>query len=70
MSAVYSGPRCEKFAPTSLSMCCPRCESSLSIHQPESELPDRLLATCDECKTWFLANSEATSLVLIPRTAV
>ena len=53
----------------SLSICCPRCESSLSMHQPDPDLPDRLLATCDECKSWFLANSDATTLVPIPRTA-
>ena len=41
---------------------CPRCECSLTLHQPDSDLPDRLLATCDECKSWHLATSEGTEL--------
>lgn len=33
--------------------CCPRCDSNLSLHQPDEDLPDRLLATCDFCKAWY-----------------
>lgn len=69
MSEVYFWRHSDQFTPTSRSIRCPRCESSLSIHQPDTELPDRLLATCDECKSWFLANSDGSVLVPIPQTA-
>ena len=33
---------------------CLECRRPLDIHQPNAELPDRMLATCDECKCWHL----------------
>jgi len=42
--------------------CCPQCEAQLTFHQPDPELPDRLLATCDECKSWYLADSSGEAL--------
>ena len=47
-------------------ICCPQCEYSLTLHQPDPKLPERLLATCDECKAWFLSNSDGVNLVAIP----
>jgi hypothetical protein len=49
-----------------IATCCPQCECSLTLHQPDPELPARLLATCDECKAWFLTDSDAVKLVAIP----
>lgn len=66
MSTVYTWRHSEDFTPTSLSICCPRCEYSLTLHQPDAELPDRLLATCDDCKAWFLADSDGVVLIPIP----
>ena len=66
MSTVYSWQHSEHFTPTSLSICCPHCEYSLTLHQPDSDLPDRLLATCEECKSWFLTNSDGVVLTPIP----
>jgi hypothetical protein len=31
---------------------CPGCDSPLAIHQPEIEIPDRLLGTCESCGLW------------------
>jgi hypothetical protein len=31
---------------------CPRCGSHLDLHQPQPNLPDRLLGTCDSCDLW------------------
>ena len=55
MSAVYYWQQSD---PTScvLALTCPHCEFPLTLHQPDPELPDRLLATCDDCKAWFLTN--------------
>ena len=39
---------------TSVLTRCQECESTLRLHQPDTELPDRLLGTCDDCKSWFL----------------
>jgi hypothetical protein len=67
MSMVFSWKQSEAVAPASMSICCPRCEYSLTLHQPDFGLPDRLLATCDECKSWFLANSDGTLLVPVSK---
>jgi hypothetical protein len=40
----------------------------MDIHQPDPELVDRFLATCDECKLWLVRNSEEDVLVLPPET--
>jgi hypothetical protein len=39
---------------------CPGCGFSLTLHQPDPELADRLLATCEECKSWYLTNPSGT----------
>ncbi len=33
---------------------CLGCESPLDFHQPDPDLPDRMLGTCDSCKSWYL----------------
>jgi hypothetical protein len=63
MSTVYFSQQSDQF--TVLTLACPHCESPLQLHQPDPELADRLLATCDECKSWFLANSKANALTLL-----
>jgi hypothetical protein len=35
-------------------IACPRCQSTLCIHQPDPNFPDLLLGTCGECGNWFL----------------
>ena len=42
--------------------CCQQCGTSLTLHQPDPDLADRLLATCDECKSWYLTNPAGTEL--------
>jgi C4-type Zn-finger protein len=36
-------------------LCCPVCQSALNIHQPEPDVPHRLLASCscEECGLWL-----------------
>jgi hypothetical protein len=38
----------------SLPAACRNCGEQLDLHQPDSEMPSRLLATCGDCKTWYL----------------
>jgi hypothetical protein len=45
---------------------CPECGCELLLHQPDESLADRLLATCDECKAWFLTGPEVRDLVRLP----
>jgi hypothetical protein len=49
---------------------CPRCLSSLALHQPDPELPHRLLAVCEECKSWYVSSARGTSLTPVPITDV
>jgi hypothetical protein len=46
---------------------CLNCQRPLEIHQPDSDLPDRMLATCEECKCWYLieSNPEGTEAVVV-----
>jgi hypothetical protein len=50
---------------------CLSCAKTLDIHQPDSDLPDRMLATCESCKRWYLIecspdDSEAVVVLLPP----
>jgi hypothetical protein len=39
---------------------CLHCRGPLDIHQPDSVLPDRMLATCAACGSWHLIDCQAT----------
>jgi hypothetical protein len=65
-STIFCWSPADQFAPNVVAICCPNCEYALTLHQPDPTLPDRLLATCDECKSWYLANSDGTVLKLLP----
>ncbi len=52
-----------------LSLFCSRCKSPLSLHQPDPELTDRLLATCDECKVWYVTDARGSELIHVPGLA-
>ena len=51
---------------------CLDCHTELLLHQPDPELPDRLLGTCDECKSWFLVDAAEGTVIPLTgtRTAV
>jgi hypothetical protein len=44
---------------------CPRCACLMTLHQPDPELTDCLLAICEYCKSWYLTNPAETKLSLI-----
>jgi hypothetical protein len=52
---------------------CQSCQQPLDIHQPDSDLPYRMLATCDACKAWHLVecapDSDMAVIVLLPDSA-
>ncbi|HEY2157860.1 MAG TPA: hypothetical protein VGH33_19685, partial [Isosphaeraceae bacterium] len=36
---------------------CRSCDAPLDVSQPDPNLPDRLLATCPDCLTWYLVET-------------
>ena len=66
MSDVLFWRESDEITAGQVAICCPQCEYSLTLHQPDPEMPHRLLATCDDCKSWFLADSNGVTLVAIP----
>jgi hypothetical protein len=44
---------------------CQKCGCELQLHQPDPDLPTRLLGTCEECKSWFLLDLVAGSMTLL-----
>jgi hypothetical protein len=65
--------RCETI-PVSLdgmtTFLCLECRKPLDVHQPDADLPDRMLATCDDCKGWHLIDykpdGRAALVALLP----
>jgi hypothetical protein len=45
---------------------CARCHDVLDRHQPDDELPDRLLGTCPCCSSWYLIDASACVMYLLP----
>jgi hypothetical protein len=45
---------------------CPSCEETLSLHIPDPQLPDRMLAVCEDCKSWYLLNPVKGRMTLLP----
>jgi hypothetical protein len=52
------------------SIACVSCGAPLDVHQPDADMPDRMLATCEACKGWHLldctAGAREVVLVLLP----
>lgn len=45
---------------------CPSCVDPLTLHQPDENLPDRLLGICPECRAWFLIDGASEVMVKLP----
>ena len=48
---------------------CLCCGHSLEFHQPDADLPERILATCPECHAWHIVTCPATAehvIVVLP----
>ena len=65
MSEVLFWRESDEFTAGEVIHACPHCESNLTIHQPDQDVWNRLLATCDDCKSWFLTDSERSAFVAI-----
>jgi len=49
---------------------CLKCSSDLILHQPDMNLPERLLGVCESCKHWhlidFVSGAEPGVMVMLP----
>jgi hypothetical protein len=45
---------------------CPICLSNLSIHSPDPDLPDLLLGTCEDCRSWYVMDTSKGEMVRVP----
>jgi hypothetical protein len=45
---------------------CGACGAPLELHQPDADLPDRLLGICQVCKAWWLLDGEAGLMARLP----
>jgi hypothetical protein len=45
---------------------CPACQELLTVHQPDVELPDRLLGVCPECRVWLLIDATVGVMIRLP----
>jgi hypothetical protein len=50
---------------TELPFSCPRCACVMTLHQPDPELANCLLAICEYCKAWYLTDPKETKLSLV-----
>ncbi|MDR3638090.1 MAG: hypothetical protein P4L84_30070 [Isosphaeraceae bacterium] len=46
-------------------IACPDCREFLTVHMPDPGLPERLLATCEACKRWYVMDPAAGTMVLV-----
>ncbi len=45
---------------------CSRCHEPLTLHQPDVDMPEQMLGTCDECKSWYLIDKAGGIMSLLP----
>ncbi len=53
-------------------LACLNCRNTLDVHQPDGDLPDRMLATCPGCRAWHLIEcgpGPGALIVLLPDCA-
>jgi hypothetical protein len=66
MSAVFPCSWSDRTRVEVLEPCCPRCEAPLALHQPDSQVPHRLLAVCESCTAWYISDARGVLLTPIP----
>jgi hypothetical protein len=65
MSAVFPCSWGDRTREEIVASSCPDCESPLVLHQPDPELPHRLLGVCEACKAWYISDAEGLLLTRI-----
>jgi hypothetical protein len=54
-----------EFTSRSSTNVCPTCTGSLTVHQPDPDLPNRLLGVCHDCKSWFFLGARKKAVQLL-----
>ena len=54
-------------APAASGVACLGCREPLELHQPDENLPNRLLATCSRCLAWALIDINDRGEMIITR---
>jgi hypothetical protein len=67
MSDVVYWRESDELTTSAVVRACPNCENDLTIHQPDPDLWNRLLATCDDCKSWFVLEGRKLERFVGPR---
>ena len=44
---------------------CPKCGDYLTLHQPDQNLPHRMLGTCD-CRAWYGIDTDQGVMIPLP----
>jgi hypothetical protein len=65
MSAVFPCSWSDPAHEEVVEPCCPVCAAPLVLHQPDAQLPHRLLAVCEECKAWYVSDPHGMLLTSI-----
>jgi hypothetical protein len=48
-----------------LLFCYRRREFLLNVHQPDPEETEGLLATCDDCKSWYVTDTRGSAMIRV-----
>ena len=59
----------EPTTPDSVLLACPTCSGDLTLRQPDPDLPESILGTCYDCKTWYLIEAGSTMIKIIRRAS-
>ena len=51
-------------------LLCQNCGNCLDLHQPDPELIDCLLATCSECKNWYLTDPQGSMCLPVRKAGI
>lgn len=52
ISVIYARVLVAPDRDAAIPLACLGCGAELDVHQPDAELPERMLGTCDACKCW------------------
>jgi hypothetical protein len=66
MSAIFPCFESDRTREEIVEPACLQCGASLVMHQPDPQLPHRLLAVCEVCKEWYVSDPYGLLMTPIP----
>ena len=46
-------------------LACPVCQTPLETHQPDPDMPERLLGCCPRCRAWTLVDLQCDGNIIM-----